>query len=75
MSVYFETNLPVFGIEGKAILKLFDRRYVAGLRNASGAIPWSPAFETRYARMITDGTPAVVQAHLIKRLRAFDNNL
>lgn len=74
MNLLFDSDLSCVGIQGKVVLKLFDRRHAAGLRRASGAIPWSSALETRYARMIMDGTPAVVQAHLIKRLKAFDNN-
>ncbi|CAG7920841.1 unnamed protein product [Penicillium olsonii] len=74
MNILFDTDLSFLGIQGKVVLKLFDRRHAAGLRLASGAIPWSPALETRYARMIMDGTPAVVQSHLIKRLKAFDSN-
>lgn len=74
MNLLFDSDLTYLGIQGKVVLKLFDRRYATTLRRTSGTIPWSPAFETRYARMITDGTPAVVQSHLIKRLKAFDNN-
>jgi hypothetical protein len=74
MNILFDTDLSELGIQGKVVLKLFDRRYATGLRSVSGAIPWTQGFETRYARMITNGTPAMVQSHLIKRLRAFDEN-
>jgi hypothetical protein len=43
------------GLETKAILKLYDRRFATGLRREVEVEPWTPATEENYKQYILQG--------------------
>ncbi|RJE17669.1 hypothetical protein PHISCL_09994 [Aspergillus sclerotialis] len=46
---------PALGLEGRMVLKLFDRRFAAELREDQNINPWTTEIEQQYYNFIVDG--------------------
>lgn len=55
---------PTAAWEGEMVLKLFDRRFATGLRQADKISPWTSDIEQKYHQFILDGEAAKLVAEL-----------
>ena len=56
MSLVMEVMLEMkSGLETRAILKLYDRRFATGLRRRERVKPWTPTFEELYKQYVLSG--------------------